>query len=42
MGDWWRCPNDPPCGHGAFVHDVEDWDDDQPTCCIDGCGCGAR
>ena len=36
------CPNDPPCVHAAFMHDVEDWDDPSPTCCIDGCTCGRK
>mgnify|MGYP001560940380 CR=1 FL=1 len=39
---WWSCPNRPPCSHGAALHDVEDWDDDRPRCCVDGCQCGAR
>lgn len=38
---WWLCPNDPPCPHGAAVHDVYDADDVTPRCCIDGCDCGA-
>lgn len=37
---WWLCPNDPPCGHGAVLHDVEDHEDPSPTCCVEGCGCG--
>lgn len=38
---WWRCPNDPPCPHGAVLHDIEDYDDDRPRCCAEGCDCGA-
>lgn len=37
---WWLCPNDPPCPHGAIVHDVEDYEDPSPTCCVEGCSCG--
>lgn len=40
MTDWWRCPNDPPCPHPGVVHDVYDLDDETPTCCAEGCGCG--
>ncbi len=35
-----HCQNDPPCPH--WLHDIEDWDDERPTCCIDGCDCGKR
>jgi hypothetical protein len=38
--DLWACPNDPPCQHGSVLHDVDDWDDDRPMCCAEGCGCG--
>ena len=37
---WWRCPNDPPCPHGAIVHDIYDDEDLVPRCCADGCDCG--
>lgn len=37
---WWLCPNDPPCPHGAVFHDVEDYEDPSPTCCVEGCTCG--
>jgi len=36
------CPNVPPCPHGAVFHDIEDYDDDSPTCCVEGCTCGRR
>jgi hypothetical protein len=38
---WWLCPNTPPCPHTAVVHDIYDWGDPAPTCCIDGCTCPA-
>jgi hypothetical protein len=38
---WWRCPNEPPCPHGAVLHDIEDAEDQLPRCCAEGCGCGA-
>jgi len=41
-GRWWLCPNDPPCGHGAALHDIEDYGDDSPICCIEGCRCGRQ
>lgn len=28
------------CRHGNALHDVEDFDDPYPTCCVDGCRCG--
>ncbi len=37
---WWLCPNDPPCPHVGVVHDIADWDDPIPTCCVEGCRCG--
>lgn len=37
---WWLCPNDPPCPHGAIVHDIAEMDDEWPTCCVEGCSCG--
>lgn len=37
---WWKCPNDPPCGHAGLLHDVEDYEDPLPTCCVEGCRCG--
>lgn len=40
MSAWWLCPNDPPCPHGAVLHDVEDYDDPSPTCCAEDCSCG--
>lgn len=36
------CPNSPPCPHGSFVHDIEDYGDPVPRCCAEGCGCGQR
>lgn len=41
MGEWWKCPNDPPCPHGAVLHDVDELDDPLPRCCAEGCDCGA-
>jgi hypothetical protein len=32
------CPNEPACPH--FWHDIEDWDDQRPTCCEESCLCG--
>ena len=40
MADWWRCPNDPPCPHAAVYHDVYDYDDPFPRCCMAACDCG--
>ncbi len=40
---WWLCPNQPRCGHGSVLHDIHgdlDWEDDVPTCCVEGCDCG--
>jgi hypothetical protein len=37
---WWLCPNTPPCGHGAVLHDIEDYDDEHPRCGVEGCDCG--
>lgn len=37
---WWLCPNDPPCAHGSVLHDIWDYDDESPMCCVDGCDCG--
>lgn len=28
------------CSCGHFFHDIEDYDDPQPTCCTIGCPCG--
>lgn len=39
---WWLCPNTPPCGHGAVLHDIEEADDPLPRCCAEDCGCGER
>lgn len=36
----WRCPNDPPCIHPGFVHDIYEPGDPYPTCTMVGCGCG--
>jgi hypothetical protein len=41
-GEWWRCPNDPPCPHGGMVHDIYDLEDTVPRCCAEGCDCGRR
>ncbi len=30
--DWCRC------GHVFLLHDVEDFDGTNPTCCVEGCG----
>lgn len=38
--DWWRCPNDPSCGHAGAFHDIEELGDPIPTCCVEGCPCG--
>lgn len=40
-GPWLACPNTPPCPHPGLIHDIEDYDDPSPTCCVDGCRCGA-
>lgn len=40
-GAWWLCPNLPRCGHPAVLHDIEEYDDPVPRCCVDGCRCGA-
>lgn len=40
-GDWWLCPNG-TCSHGSIMHDIDDWDDPSPTCCVEGCGCGKQ
>jgi hypothetical protein len=37
---WWLCPNSPRCPHGSVLHDVYDYEDESPRCCVDGCGCG--
>lgn len=34
------CPNTPPCPHWAGLHDIDDYDDPTPKCCVDGCTCG--
>lgn len=39
---WWICPNDPPCIHGAALHDIEELGDPLPRCCSEGCPCGAQ
>lgn len=39
---WWLCPNQPRCPHGAALHDIEDLGDVSPTCCVEGCRCGAE
>lgn len=39
MSAWDWCP----CGHPMLLHDVEDMDGSNPTCCVEGCdqrGCG--
>jgi len=36
------CPNEPPCEHDGLVHDIEDYSDPLPRCCVDGCGCGVK
>jgi hypothetical protein len=41
VAPWWLCPNTPPCPHAAVVHDIYDWGDPAPNCCIDGCTCPA-
>lgn len=41
LGPWEACA----CGHLMLLHDVEDMDGSNPTCCVDGCsqqGCGDR
>lgn len=37
---WWLCPNEPRCPHGATFHDLHDYEDQSPTCCMEGCSCG--
>lgn len=37
---WWLCPNEPRCPHGAALHDIEDYEDITPMCCVEGCRCG--
>lgn len=37
-----RCPNEPPCPHPGLLHDIEDYDDPSPRCCVEGCSCGAN
>lgn len=37
---WWLCPNDPPCPHAGVVHDIYDYTDLTPRCCVEGCDCG--
>lgn len=37
---WWRCPSNPPCEHAALFHDIEEYDDPRPRCCVEGCDCG--
>ncbi len=32
-GPWEYCA----CGHLMLLHDVEDMDGTNPTCCVDGC-----
>lgn len=41
-GEWWLCPNEPRCPHGAVLHDFEDMEDDHPRCCVEGCDCGRQ
>ncbi|CRK59033.1 hypothetical protein [Alloactinosynnema sp. L-07] len=36
----WICPNIPRCEHPAMAHDVADYADPRPMCCVDGCPCG--
>lgn len=42
MTNWASCPNDPPCPHAGIIHDIYDFEDEVPTCCAEGCGCGKR
>lgn len=35
-GPWDWCG----CGHLFLLHDVEDFDGTNPTCCVDGCSGG--
>ncbi len=37
---WLRCPNEPPCPHTGLLHDIDDYDDPNPRCCVEGCDCG--
>lgn len=39
---WCRGPLPPgnPSAHAAVLHDVHDFDDERPRCCVDGCRCG--
>lgn len=34
------CPNQPPCAHPFYDHDIDSWDDPWPTCCVAECACG--
>ncbi len=34
MTDFWTWCQ---CGHLMLLHDVEDMDSSNPTCCVDGC-----
>jgi hypothetical protein len=34
------CPNDPRCPHPDVVHDIFEWGDPRPMCCVGGCYCG--
>lgn len=37
---WWLCPNQPRCGHPAVLHDIGDYEDEAPRCCVPDCPCG--
>jgi hypothetical protein len=37
---WLFCPNTPRCPHPGLIHDIDDYDDPKPMCCVEGCGCG--
>lgn len=33
------CPNG-TCAHSGGIHDIYEFDDPYPTCCVEGCTCG--
>jgi hypothetical protein len=37
---WLTCPNEPRCPHMGLLHDINDYDDPAPMCCVEGCACG--
>jgi hypothetical protein len=37
---WGPCPNEPRCAHSAATHDIAEYDDPRPMCCVPDCTCG--